>query len=233
MNLDYNQSGTAGETWWGINDYWVYSGTPGKGGGLYNETSAVLLNSRVSHNQTKQVILDDGGYSAGDGGGIYNSSHADLYLKEYILSGNLATGLGGGIFNNGSIQADEGNISQNSGMKGAGGVFNSGTLKIDRSFISANSTGPGYDGWQLVSHRSPGAAPAVDGESPHGGGIFNTGIARLADIQISENQTGDGGKGCPCTTMMLPPSDGGDGGGGGGIYNSGDMELIQSLIKQL
>ena len=103
---------------------------------------AVLISSSFSNNQTASFLLDDSGYLVAHGGGIYNAKQADLFMKDFTLDGNLATGLGGGLYNEGYVKANEGVITLNSAKRGGGGVSNSGMLEMDRSTLSGNINWP-------------------------------------------------------------------------------------------
>jgi hypothetical protein len=80
------------------------------GGGIYNGTtsSTTVIDSTISGN------------SATDGGGIYNEGPATF--ADCIISGNIASGYGGGIYN---IELSD--------------CYNSGAVTIDDSIVSGNN----------------------------------------------------------------------------------------------
>jgi hypothetical protein len=136
-------------------------------------------------------------------------------MEACIISGNAsgsgngissAGGLGGGIYNAGTLTLNHSAVRNNSAGRGGsdgeggygGGIYNSftATLTVNDSTIDGNQTGNGGTG--------------ASGGS--GGGLFNVGVASLVDSTISNNTTATGGY-------------------GGGISNIGSLDLTNSTLS--
>jgi MBG domain (YGX type)/Right handed beta helix region/Matrixin len=109
-----------------------------------NGTSRVFqVNSGVTASMSGLTIT--GGNSSGLGGGIFNSG--TLNLSNFVVSGNSATAAfgGGGIANNGTITLTNGTISGNSTNGGGGGLSNiySGVATLTNITVSGNTGGTG------------------------------------------------------------------------------------------
>lgn len=104
-----------------------------------------------------------GGYTSGVGGGIFNEG--TLTLDKVEVSGNQAYD-GGALFNSGILILHEAVICDNSARNGSGsgaGIFNTGEAYVNTSSIRENS----------------GAR--------YGGAIFNRGQITVIDSQIEDN----------------------------------------------
>jgi len=104
-------------------------------------------------------------------GGVLVNSSGRVYM-EYgsLITMNRASPFGGGIFNNGTLTINGGEVSNNIGVTG-GGISNSGTLIINSGEISNNvSTGVG-------------------------GGIHNSGSLTINDGEIINNNANSFGGG--------------------------------------
>jgi hypothetical protein len=138
------------------------------------------------------LTISNGFDFIGFGGGIYND-HATLTVSNCTISGNGATYLGGGIYNDG----------------GSGG---SATLTINNSILSGNSADRGGGGGIFNEGGSGGSATLTVNNSTFsgnrtnslGGGIVNRGSGRSATLTIN-NSTFSG------NSAVV----------GGGIYNAG------------
>ena len=103
------------------------------GGGIRNQGTLTLINSRISGN------------TANDGGGILNSAGGALTLADTTISGNLSTGAygfgGGGITNRGAISLTSCTISGNTANNDGGGILNlgDGTATLTNTTISQNT----------------------------------------------------------------------------------------------
>jgi len=103
------------------------------------------------------LTLTDG--SAGFGGAIFNSG-IDLTLSDLVISGNSATGVGGGISGTNVTNSGAGltiidsEISNNSSHGGGGGVYlyRVGDVTITNSVISGNTTENGRGGGLRMYH---------------------------------------------------------------------------------
>ncbi|MBI5497669.1 MAG: InlB B-repeat-containing protein [Deltaproteobacteria bacterium] len=127
------------------------------GGGILTGATLVLTD----------VVVQNSAADAG-GGGIYNTATGNLRLVNTRVTGNTATGFGGGILSAGPLTLTTSVVSNNSAAQGGGLDVSANTVVTD-SVISGNS--------------------AVDGA-----GIASTASMTLNGSQISGNQaTGNGG----------------------------------------
>jgi CSLREA domain-containing protein len=148
------------------------------------------------------------GANGADGGGLWNGNEI-VNLTGVVISGNStgngtpgSGGVGGGIFNFGTMTIVNSTISNNTtgsggadptGFGGYGaGIYNAGTLTLTSSTISGNTTGSGANGG-------------------YGAGIFNSTGCTLVNCTISGNQTASGGS-------------------GGGIRNYGTTNLKDTIV---
>jgi CSLREA domain-containing protein len=188
---------------------------------------------------------------ANDGGGISNQSNTLLTLTGVKVSGNRTAdagvspaGLGGGIFNRGTLQLINSTVNGNTTGKGSsggsinggdgGGIYNnSGVLTLINSTISGNQTGNGS---------------LPNGHDGNGGGIYNSsGSMTLTNSTISGNTTGTspmtmGGIGAGiyvqsgaltlknCTVSHNIASSSGGGSSVGGIRNGGSPAILGNTI---
>ncbi|MDR2016577.1 MAG: hypothetical protein LBP90_03075 [Burkholderiales bacterium] len=132
------------------------------GVGVYNTGAALLTlkSGKISGN------------SDSSGAGVFNSGTFDMSGGE--ISGNTATSLGGGVYNNtnASFTIQGGKISGNTAEDG-GGVFNFGVFAINGGEISDNTAV--YDGGGVCNYApsltmSNGTISRNSAE--YGGGIF-------------------------------------------------------------
>jgi hypothetical protein len=100
--------------------------TSGAGGGILNNGTLSVSGCTLSGN------------SAGGGGGIWNA-FGTVTVQNSTLSGNSAGGPGGGIYNEqGGITISGSTLSHNSANVG-GGIFNEGSLDIFGCEVSDNT----------------------------------------------------------------------------------------------
>jgi len=123
--------------------------------------------SRVFQTVTGETVSISGltirSGQSGQGGGILNADTATLTIINSTLGGNAA-GLGGGVFNSGTLIIINSTFSSNMASEG-GGIYNSGSgmLTIIDSTFSGNAA------------------------SETGGGVFNIGTLQLANSTVSDN----------------------------------------------
>jgi hypothetical protein len=162
----------------------VSSNTTGSfGGGIDNEGTLTMTSCTVSNNYANSGgagianhnILTMTGCTVsgnttrtGDGGGIYNFPYGILVLNDTTITANKA-GVGGGIFNEGTLTLNGGSISNNKIALDGGGIYNKGTLTSTGCTISGNTA------------VASGAA---------GGGIFNKSKATISGGSVSNNSAG-------------------------------------------
>ena len=110
------------------------------GGGILTNTNGTV---------TIQSSTISGNSADSDGGGIFNfGSLATVTITNSTISGNSTGGAsgnnGGGIWNNGTVNASFVTIANNSAGSGqGGGIFNdtTGTVKIKNSIVGNNTAG--------------------------------------------------------------------------------------------
>jgi hypothetical protein len=159
------------------------------------------------------------GGSAGTGGGINNTG--SLLLDFMTVTGNAATGVGGGgIISTGRAVIAHSIIKANTADNG-GGIFNGGALTLFESYISGNH---GITGGGIYTNN--GALTRViqstidkNTATNQGGGINNTdnGITSLDHTMVAQNKA----------DLAVATS-------GGGIFNSnptaGSVTLRRSIV---
>ena len=175
------------------------------GGGLYNGSQATVLATAVYSNHTTawgEGIFPPAirGSSGGDGGGIANVDGA-LDLRRSAVYDNVTSG-GGGAPGIGSHAVG------GSGGRG-GGLYNNSVLTVTNSTITRNQTGSGGGGmW--------------GGHGGSGGGIHNAGALTLNNATIASNQTGAGSSGVWGN---------GESGAGGGVANFAAARIKNTLLS--
>jgi len=164
------------------------------------------------------------GYSAGNGGGIYNKGL--LTLENTIFSDNLAVAAGGGIYNSayyqggwhyGTLNVLDSTFLNNTAKDG-GAIHNQGTVNVTGStFYNNTATGAG---------------------GAHGGGIFNDNTASVTNSTFSGNYAvyGSGiyttsGTLLGTLTATNDTFSGNTAAFGSGIYyNTGTFQLKNSIL---
>ncbi len=131
------------------------SGTPGGGGGIFNQGTLLILNSQIKNNQSGlgggisnfgHLTVENStiiGNSAGDGGGISNFYDNDFFpsvltVINSTISGNFATD-SGGVLNVGTASLTNVTVSENKGDD-AGGITNPDGSTTLKNTIVANNT---------------------------------------------------------------------------------------------
>jgi hypothetical protein len=160
------------------------------------------------------------GEEAGSGGGIYNVG--TLIANDCIVSNNASgTGRDGGFFDgigDTIITGPQPSISGGDAGSG-GGIFNAGAMTLNRCFIMDNSTGQG-------GSASSGAWQGANGGAGgNGAGICNMGSLKMNRCVIGGNTCGGGDSGSAGDsgwggTTGYNGGNGGSGGSGGGVFNA-------------
>jgi fibronectin-binding autotransporter adhesin len=193
------------------------------GGGVVNAGIMTLIDSSISANTadsqgggvysygtlniTASAIGGVGGGNqvigiAGNGGGIYNADRGVVTLDSSTVSANRATGLGGGIYNEETLNVQNGSFIGEAGLPNAassgGGICNSaGTATVDGSTVSANEAfnirgGGIYNQAILVVQNGSTIGGPGGGNTAifDGGGIFNDvdGTATVDGSTVSANE---------------------------------------------
>jgi hypothetical protein len=147
------------------------------------------------------------------GGGVSNDQGAELTLDDDVISDNTTIGagggdgLGGGVYNAGTITVEDDTFSNNSVSGGSGylgdggGMFNSGTATVTNSTFSNNTATGGHGNGQggaienevganlTITDATLSDNSAVGGASSSGlgGGIYNAGTAFLANSVLVDS----------------------------------------------
>ena len=137
------------------------------GGGIFNQGSLLLNNSKVSANSAFATDC-----MASSGGGIYNQDQ--LTLENTTVTDNSAT-WGGGIYNGGNLTISKSLINANNGANGGGIKHSGSTATITQSSI--------LDNHAMIFCQS-GFAQVGN----FGGGVFVSGWIELEDTLISGNE---------------------------------------------
>jgi len=116
----------------------ITGGYDSDGGGVYNEGSLALNQSRVTANESSSY-----------GGGIYSKGGSSLNLQASFVKENIAANDGGGIYIESGVSADFQTgtaISDNQSYgKYGGGVFSASDLSLDTATISKNKLSSSYE----------------------------------------------------------------------------------------
>jgi hypothetical protein len=196
---------------------------PGTGGAIIN-TSGTLTLTGITLTSNTGV---EGGAIANNGNGTVNLNSSTVTNNQVLTS--TLSGLGGGIFNYGTLHVSGSTISNNSAVAnsggtlatGGGGIYNAnvvtGAVTITNSTISGNAGGSQGGGIEnnagtltiTNSTISNNTSLGVNGGRGQGGGIENFGPATITGSTISGNTST---------------------GGGGGIANQAPLAITNSTI---
>lgn len=180
----------------------------GGGGGIFNAPSATLsLNNTVvgsielDPDALLSLGIDPDDFPTGENG------------QPLLIPGNVAEGLGGGIFNEGTVSITEGSaISFNRVMETGdnvnqgGGIFNAGSLDVVDSQIANN------------------AAPLDTGI--FGGGIHSSTMIPRGDVDMDVEYDFDVAPGPVTVSINNSTIEGNRAGNGGGIYVGANTDLL-------
>jgi hypothetical protein len=154
-------------------------------GGTIRRTGAsqfgIFLVTGTGDLTLNNVTVRDGDI-AGPGGGIRIESGGIANIHSSTISHNVATGPGGGLFNEGTLNILNSAILNNTATGWGGGITNSGVLNIANSTIAGN----------IASH---------DGGGLDNTGAGNGGTANLTNVTITNNVANNDG--------LLPGTGGG------------------------
>ena len=135
-------------------------------------------------------------------------------ISGITLRNGVATQLGGGIYNGGSLTVTDSVISGNSAIERGGGICNAGTLTLTRTTVDSNI---------LTSPTSAG-----------GGGVYTEVTAQIDQSTISRNTALNGGGlyvlGGSATVTNSTIAYNNANTDGGGIYNQHVINVYSSTI---
>lgn len=158
----------------------VANGSSTTGGGMENDGTLVLDGVSVT------------GSDADWGGGIVNRADATLVLDTVTITGNTAT-IAGGIHNEGSLTVRDSTITGNTASGGGGGIVNTGDggLLVTGTTISGNSAGSPSTGGGGISNSATATVvnSTVSGNTAtyQGGGIRNLETLTVANSTLAGN----------------------------------------------
>lgn len=226
------------------------------GGGIYNAGDLTLNNSTIQNNQSGAGGSGTSPANGGDGGGIFNATTGTVNVNNSSVSNNTAGaggaittgsgsgadgGNGGGIYNEGTLDIENGSQVNNNNAGaggttvngtggdagGGGGIYNEsgGTVNLSDTNVTGNNAGTGGAG-------ATGTA-ANGGLGGSGGGIYTAGTLNIEDpascltTSIEGNAAGDGGTG------GSGGGNGGPAGSGGGISiaNTGSATIHNTFVR--
>ena len=149
--------------------------------GTYTLTrgTELLINMSLTINGTGSgdTIIQAAASSADATSRVFNitASGGTVAISDVTIRNGNFSGIGGGIFNSGTLALTNSTVSGNSGSDG-GGIYNIGTLTLTNSTVSGNSAGGAAVGGINVNTLTQTNSP-VSGDSlpsaPSGGGIWN------------------------------------------------------------
>ncbi|HLU10538.1 MAG TPA: putative Ig domain-containing protein [Oceanobacillus sp.] len=122
------------------------------------------------------------GYSADIGGGIEIAAGNNVTIEESEISGNYADGLGGGIYNEGTLTIINSQFNSNE-SNGGGAIYSTGSITINGAFFSGNVALEGNGGaiQALGTLNIEGAGFAGNGAGSGGGGaIYSTDMLTIS-----------------------------------------------------
>ena len=133
------------------------------GGGIENQGTMTIHRCTFTDN----ISLDD------RGGGIYNSPSGALLLTDSTLTGNVAAGAGGGIWNGGALVVINSTLVGRSAFAG-GGLGNFGGTATFLNTTLADNQGGGIVNERgtmvllntLLARNTPGSAGTLDCSGP-------------------------------------------------------------------
>jgi len=191
------------------------------GGGIYNYGTLNITASTIGGVGGGNQITG----ASGNGGGIYNADRGAVTLDSSTVSANTSTRFGGGIYNEETLNLQNGSLIGETGMQNyalqGGGIYNSfGTTTVDDSTVSANDAytwGGGIFNLAILKVQNGSTIGGLRGGNTagnDGGGIYNdnAGTTTVDGSTVSANRVNNYG---------------------GGIYNGGTL-IVQngSLIGE-
>jgi hypothetical protein len=203
----------------------------GEGGAIYNQAGAVeALNCSFTGNRAQQLINCDDCMSVSQGGAIYNGP-GQLRLWNCTFTDNQALGVNGLSWDPYSTQQHP-LPPATAGLGGA--IFNDGTLNATFCSFRGNSArggAGGQPGLPCSNCSSPGIS-GTGGNGGVGGAIYGGGVMEITSSAFFGNvaASGGGGKGGTGAAYSIG-TQGGAGGSGGSssgaaFFNVGASSLV-------
>ncbi len=182
--------------------------------------------------KNQQILFENcilrNNYAAVDGGGVVSDTLSILLFHKTRISDNSCGGEGGGLINRGLLFLSESKIAGNNSISRGGGLSNLplGVTNIQYSSVDSNQVGTPY-------------------AYSRGGGIYNSGALNISRSEIRYNTANEKGGGVFNDTggflslnfsqvsynfANVESSTVAEAKGGGGLYNTGVMNIRNSLI---
>lgn len=151
------------------------------------------------------------------GGGIYNAG--TLTVDNTKVSASTAGERGGGICNVGTLMLSRSAVNGNtltSSNSGGGGLYSEGAVQVTQSTISNNTAAAGGGIFILFGTLFvTNSTITLNNAVTDGGGIYNEKTSNVYNTTIVANQAA---------------TDNTSGGTGGGVYNTGTFNLRNTVI---
>jgi hypothetical protein len=165
------------------------------------------------------------------GGGIFNGGAAILTIVSSTLNGNTA-GLGGAIFNTGTLSIINSTVSDNSANEGAGMYSNGTNTTISNSTFSGNTA---LGGGGIVNHFALQIIHCTfsNNSADVAGGVLNTGTLEIGNSVLNAGASGaniSNGSGGTVTSLGYNLS---SDEGGGFLNGPGDQINTDPLLGPL
>ena len=136
------------------------------------------------------------GGSTGNGAGVRLAGSTRLVMTDSVISANVASSAGGGIYNLGTVTLSDVSVTGNTAATG-GGVNSTGTFTAERATFSGNTAdfGGGFrnDGAGSVAFLTNVTISGNTGNSQAGGLHNSGGTATLMNVTITTNRAADSG----------------------------------------
>lgn len=210
----------------------------GDGAGILNRGHLKLADLVLEGNRSKT----DPQNANGRGAALFVTQDADATLLNVQVKNNTADGRGGGIFNAGSVQIMNSEVSGNASLTDdGGGIANDGTLSLLISEVTSNraTNGAGIDNVEGTV-RITDSTLASNQASSNGGGVYNSGALTVVNSTLSDNSAGGSGGAIDnraqgqvsLNNSTIAGNTAGSSGKGGGILNepTGTVTMANSIL---
>jgi hypothetical protein len=183
------------------------------------------------------------GNSATQNGGAAANSSGNLYMSYDTLTGNqttAGTGLGGAIYNQGTLTLYSSTLSGNHSYGSGGALANNGQAMLGNCTLNSNYAAVGYNSGGAVYNRTAATVTLnfcyMNGNSANngrGGAVFNAGTATIegSSMMVANNSYSggalyNGGVTMLTNTTLISNSSK----SGGGIFNAGMATLFGTSL---
>ena len=142
---------------------------------------------------TVKNSIISGNTATGNGGGILNTNNSPLTITNSTISGNTATSNGGGIYSDGPLTVTSSTISGNAATGGdGGGLRDGGVTTLTNSTFSGNSaSGSGGAIYNDGNLTAKNSTLSGNSASVSGGGLFGNTLLNYTNTIIANSTGGD------------------------------------------